>query len=168
MPQIKIPSFFCFWVSPNVKRMRSESPNIYDAESKYANFAGVVFVRHSKGTVQVIWQFVFTFFAITWKNVSSLCDIILLVWTCCLLSQQWEWPLRKHCNIIRSDVKEESQVNCCNKYFLNFIPFIWFQDGFIEQFKDVRAEREKLWWNGLLCTTLGLGTIAAAMLLAKS
>ena len=29
--------------------MRSESPNIYDAESKYANFAGVVFVRHSKG-----------------------------------------------------------------------------------------------------------------------
>ena len=35
------------------------------------------------------------------------------------------------------------------------------QEAFSEQFKDVRNEREKFWWNSLLYTTLGLGTLAA-------
>ncbi|KAK2552883.1 Apoptosis regulator Bcl-2 [Acropora cervicornis] len=34
-------------------------------------------------------------------------------------------------------------------------------EAFSEQFKDVRDEREKFWWNSLLYTTLGLGTLAA-------
>ncbi|KAJ7369914.1 hypothetical protein OS493_035487 [Desmophyllum pertusum] len=40
-------------------------------------------------------------------------------------------------------------------------------DEFCEQFKDIRDEREKFWWNSILYTTLGLGTLAA-MLYAKS
>lgn len=40
-------------------------------------------------------------------------------------------------------------------------------DAFCEQFKDVKAESEKFWWNSILYTTLGLGTLAA-MLYVKS
>jgi hypothetical protein len=39
--------------------------------------------------------------------------------------------------------------------------FVFQQDAFIEQFKDANEETEKFWWNSLLCTTLGLGTLAA-------
>lgn len=40
-------------------------------------------------------------------------------------------------------------------------------EAFSEQFKDVQDEREKFWWNSILYTTLGLGTLAA-MLYVKS
>jgi len=36
-------------------------------------------------------------------------------------------------------------------------------ESFYEQFKDAKAENEKFWWNSLLCTTLGLGTLAAVL-----
>jgi len=36
-------------------------------------------------------------------------------------------------------------------------------DGFNAQFKDTTEEAEKFWWNSLLCTTLGLGTLAAVL-----
>lgn len=44
---------------------------------------------------------------------------------------------------------------------------IKFQENFCLQFKDVHDEREKFWWNSILYTTLGLGTLAA-MLYVKS
>jgi len=37
-------------------------------------------------------------------------------------------------------------------------------NAFEEQFRDVRKEREQSLWNGLLYTTLGLGTLAAVLL----
>ncbi|EDO34312.1 predicted protein [Nematostella vectensis] len=36
-------------------------------------------------------------------------------------------------------------------------------EAFNEQFKDVQEEHEKFWWNSLLCTTLGLGSLAAVL-----
>lgn len=44
--------------------------------------------------------------------------------------------------------------------------FVLFQDAFEELFRDAQKEREQCLWNGLLYTTLGLGTLAA-MLLVK-
>lgn len=46
---------------------------------------------------------------------------------------------------------------------LMFGLFVFQQEAFNEQFKDANEENEKFWWNSLLCTTLGLGTIAAVL-----
>ncbi|XP_065060306.1 apoptosis regulator Bcl-2-like [Rhopilema esculentum] len=34
--------------------------------------------------------------------------------------------------------------------------------GFIETFRDAKSDNEKMWYQGLVATTLGLGTLAAA------
>lgn len=48
--------------------------------------------------------------------------------------------------------------------FITFRIFLVnFQDAFYEQFKDLQDETEKCWWNGILYTTLGLGTLAAVL-----
>lgn len=33
----------------------------------------------------------------------------------------------------------------------------------MEQFRDVKTENQKVWFQGLVATTLGLGTLAAAL-----
>ncbi len=38
-----------------------------------------------------------------------------------------------------------------------------FQSGFMEQFKDADSENQKAWFQGLVATTVGLGTLAAAL-----
>jgi len=35
--------------------------------------------------------------------------------------------------------------------------------GFVETFRDAKKENEKMWFQGLVATTLGLGTLAAAL-----
>lgn len=72
-----------------------------------------------------------------------------------------------HCRDHNLNISTENVIRWIGEYVSGKSDWIrkaggW--DAFQDQFKDAQKEREQHWWNGLLYTTLGLGTLAAVML----
>lgn len=67
--------------------------------------------------------------------------------------------------------KMESMIDKIISWLGNFVAKkqAWIKEkgrgwsGFLEQFKDTESENEKVWFQGLVATTVGLGTLAAAL-----
>lgn len=71
-----------------------------------------------------------------------------------------------HCKLSKMENMDDKIVNWVGNFVAK--KQLWIKEtgrgwnGFIEQFKDTKDD-QKLWFQGLLATTVGLGTIAAAL-----
>ncbi|KAL9987350.1 hypothetical protein ACROYT_G001640 [Oculina patagonica] len=84
----------------------------------------------------------------------------------CFAAEVATFCSRQEIDIVDDVVRWISEY-VCQRTFTEWIKKAGGWDAFYEQFKDLGDEREKFWWNSILYTTLGLGTLAA-MLYAKS
>lgn len=80
----------------------------------------------------------------------------------CFAAEVASFCNRQEIDIVDDVVRWLSEY-VCQRTFIEWIRKEGGWDAFYEQFKDLQDEREKGWWNGILYTTLGLGTLAAVL-----